>query len=54
MKLGPGLTFSWRRAAGLTRLQTKASKTIGVPLSKAGRERKLGRIILDFIFGRRH
>ena len=46
MKLMPGLTFSWRRAVGLSQLQARVSRTIGVPLSRSGRERKVGRAVI--------
>jgi hypothetical protein len=51
MRLGPGLSFSWRRAVGLTALLSKVSRTTGVPFTKAGRERKLGAIIVKLIGG---
>lgn len=37
----PGLSFSWKRAVGLTQLKAKASRKIGIPFTKAGRQRKL-------------
>lgn len=37
----PGLSFSWKRAVGLTQLKSKVSRKIGVPLTKAGRKRKV-------------
>ncbi len=40
----PGLSFSWKRATGLTRLQRKVSRYTGVPLSRSGRQRKYGRM----------
>lgn len=43
MKLAPGLTFSWKRALGITALKRKISKATGIPLSRGGRQRKLGR-----------
>ena len=54
MKILPGLSFSWKRAVGLTRLQTRLSRKLGVPLSRGGREKKLGAAILRALFGRRH
>ena len=39
----PGLSFSWRRAVGLSQAQARLSRRIGIPLSKSGRQRKLGR-----------
>lgn len=43
MKLGPGLTFSWKRALGVTRVKQRISRTTGIPLTRGGRQRKLGR-----------
>ena len=43
-----GLSFSWKRAIGVSSIKEKISKMIGVPLTKSGRERKIGRIILRF------
>lgn len=45
MKLGPGLTFSWKRALGVTQLKRRISKATGVPLSRSGRRSKLGRLL---------
>lgn len=38
----PGLSFSWRRALGISQAQARLSRQIGVPLSRAGRQRKIG------------
>lgn len=45
MRLGPGLSFSWKRAIGLTAARQRLSRSIGIPLSRQGMERKLGRAI---------
>ena len=37
--------FSWKRMLGVTRAKSKFSRSIGIPLSKGGRQRKLGKII---------
>lgn len=52
MKLLPGLTFSWKRAVGLSALKGRVSKKIGIPLTKSGRERKIGRTIIKMVFGK--
>ena len=41
----PGLSFSWRRALGVSQAQARLSRQIGIPLSRAGRQRKLGRAL---------
>lgn len=45
MKLGPGLTFSWKRAIGLTWLKQKISRKTGIPLTRSGRQRKIGKML---------
>jgi hypothetical protein len=45
----PGLSFSWRRALGVSALKGKISRQIGVPLTKGGRQRKVGRVALGLI-----
>lgn len=34
--------FSWKRALGVTRAKQKISRSIGIPLTKSGRQRKVG------------
>jgi len=46
----PGLSFSWKRALGLTQAKQRISRTTGIPMSKAGLERKIGNIILKSLF----
>ena len=41
----PGLTFSWKRALGVTKAKRKISKATGIPLTKSGRRNKIGRIL---------
>lgn len=50
MRLGPGLSFSWKRAIGLSAAKARLSRRIGIPLTRSGRERKLGRSLLA-LFG---
>lgn len=47
----PGLSFSWKRALGITQAKQKFARTTGIPTSKAGVERKLGNLVLKSIFG---
>ena len=39
----PGVSFSWKRATGLSSAKAKLSRQIGVPLTRSGRQRKAGR-----------
>ena len=43
----PGLSFSWKRALGVTQTKQKIARQTGVPTSRAGFERKLGRLIMS-------
>ena len=37
-----GLSFSWRRASGVSALSRRVSRATGVPLSRSGRQRAVG------------
>ena len=39
----PGLSFSWKRAIGLSNAKSKISRNIGIPLTRTGRQRKMGK-----------
>jgi len=41
-----GFSFSWKRALGISGTKGKISKFTGFPLTKSGRQRKVGRSIL--------
>jgi hypothetical protein len=41
-----GLSFSWKRAIGISAAKGRLSRAIGVPLTRSGRERKVGRMVL--------
>lgn len=44
-----GFSFSWKRVLGISTAKGKLSKAIGIPLTKGGRERKLGRMLLKLL-----
>lgn len=39
----PGLTFSWKRALGVTKLKRGVAKKTGIPTTRSGRRAKAGR-----------
>lgn len=41
----PGLSFSWKRALGITSAKRKIAKATGIPTTKAGRQRKVGKLL---------
>lgn len=48
----PGLSFSWKRALGVTQAKQQIARKTGIPTSKAGLERKVGKMIIKSIFGK--
>lgn len=48
----PGLSFSWKRALGITQAKQKIARQAGIPTTKSGIERKIGKMILKSIFGK--
>lgn len=48
----PGLSFSWKRALGITKARQDLSRTIGIPTTKQGIERKVGSFVLRKLFGK--
>lgn len=41
----PGVSFSWKRAFGVTKAKRKIAKATGIPTTKSGRRNKLGRML---------
>ncbi len=37
--------FSWNRLLGISQAKSKISRSIGIPLTKSGRQRKIGKIV---------
>ena len=48
----PGVSFSLKRALGITQAKQKFARETGIPTSKAGLERKVGNMVLNAIFGK--
>ncbi len=48
-----GLSFSWKRAVGITKMKRDFSKATGIPTSRAGLERKIGKAIIYSIIGKK-
>lgn len=46
----PGLSFSLKRALGVTAVKQKIARKIGIPMTKQGLERKAGKTLIDLIF----
>lgn len=44
----PGVSFSLKRAIGITQIKQKIARKTGIPTSKSGLERKIGKTVLKF------
>lgn len=49
----PGLTFSWKRALGVSKLKRDFAKATGIPTTRNGIERKIGGAIVNVILGKK-
>jgi hypothetical protein len=49
----PGVTFSWKRALGITKVKQQFARKTGIPTSKIGMERKVGKMVIDLLFKKR-
>ncbi len=45
----PGITFSLKRALGITKVKQSFSRKTGIPLTKQGLERKVGEKVIKTI-----
>ncbi len=48
-----GLSFSWKRALGITEVKRKVARKTGIPTTKGGLERKIGNEILKSLGGKK-
>lgn len=49
----PGLSFSLKRAIGVTAAKQKIARKTGIPLTKGGLERKVGRAVINTVMGKK-
>jgi hypothetical protein len=47
-----GFSFSWKRLLGISGFRNSIAKKTGIPTTKLGVERKLGRSLIKMIFGK--
>ena len=49
----PGLSFSLKRAIGISGLKTKVARKVSIPTTRQGLERKIGGAIMNAVFGKK-
>ncbi|MBD5350442.1 MAG: hypothetical protein HDR89_06140 [Bacteroides sp.] len=47
----PGLSFSLKRAVGITAVKQKVARKTGIPTTRQGIERKIGSMVMGAILG---
>ena len=52
MKL-PGVTFSLKRAVGVTKVKQKIARVTGIPTTRQGLERKIGGAVQKAVTGKK-
>lgn len=50
----PGLSFSLKRAIGISGFKNKVARKVGIPTTKLGLERKIGSEIIKGFFCKKH
>ena len=45
-----GFSFSLNRLLGITAVKSKIARSTGIPITKGGMERKIGRTLLNMLF----
>jgi len=48
-----GFSFSWKRLLGISGMRNSIANKTGVPTTRGGAERKIGRLLLNLIFGKK-
>lgn len=49
----PGVSFSLKRALGITKMKQKFARETSIPTSNGGLERKIGNTIIKAILGKK-
>ena len=49
----PGLSFSWKRALGVSKMKRDFAHATGIPTTRNGIERKIGNAIINTVFGKK-
>jgi len=46
-------SFSWKRLLGITSAKQRFARQTDIPTTRSGLERKLGSMVLKFLFGKK-
>ena len=45
----PGLSYSWKRAIGISGAKQRFARRTGIPTTRSGLQRKIGSIVIKFV-----
>lgn len=45
-----GFSFSWKRATGVSTIKSRVARATGIPTTRAGRQRKVGKALGCLVF----
>lgn len=48
-----GVSFSWKRLLGITGAKQRFARQTGIPTTRGGMERMLGRFLINLILGKK-
>ncbi|MGL4993958.1 MAG: hypothetical protein ACRC6R_07550 [Bacteroidales bacterium] len=48
-----GLSFSWKRALGISEVKRKVAKSTGIPTTRSGMEKKIGNAVIKTLIGKK-
>lgn len=49
----PGLSFSLKRAVGISAAKQKIARKTGIPTTRGGLERKIGKYVINALIGKK-
>lgn len=49
----PGVSFSWKRAIGISKIKQEIAPATGIPTTRSGMERKIGKIVINMLFNKK-
>ena len=49
----PGLSFSLKRAVGVSKVKQKVANATGIPTTRGGLERKIGRTVINTVLDKK-
>jgi hypothetical protein len=49
----PGVSFSWKRAIGISKIKQEIAHATGIPTTRSGMERKIGKTVINMLFNKK-